>query len=166
MVTDMMPELILSNARIVLEDEILQGSVKIVGGKIADISEGQSKVGEDFGGDYLIPGLWSCTRPSGGSLLPRPGVRWNKISAIQAHDAQIVTSGITTVFDCLRMGSDEMAASNWAKCATWRMPSSWPSGKIGSVPSICCTCVAKSHPATFSNTSPISPKTRMSVWFH
>jgi alpha-D-ribose 1-methylphosphonate 5-triphosphate diphosphatase len=38
---------------------------------------------------------------------PRPGVRWGLTAAIQAHDAQVVTSGITTVFDCLRMGSDE-----------------------------------------------------------
>ncbi len=33
-------------------------------------------------------------------------MRWLKTAAIQAHDAQIVTSGITTVFDCLRLGSD------------------------------------------------------------
>src|SRR5690606_4535579 len=37
----------------------------------------------------------------------RPGVRWNAISAIQAHDAQMATSGITTVFDCLRLGAEE-----------------------------------------------------------
>lgn len=29
------------------------------------------------------------------------------IAAIQAHDAQVASSGITTVFDCLRLGSDE-----------------------------------------------------------
>ncbi len=34
-------------------------------------------------------------------------MRWNAAAAIQAHDAQIATSGITTVFDCLRMGADE-----------------------------------------------------------
>jgi alpha-D-ribose 1-methylphosphonate 5-triphosphate diphosphatase len=28
-------------------------------------------------------------------------------AAIQAHDAQVASSGITTVFDCLRMGADE-----------------------------------------------------------
>ncbi|MDO1584151.1 alpha-D-ribose 1-methylphosphonate 5-triphosphate diphosphatase [Rhizobium oryzicola] len=104
----MMPELILSNARIVLDDEIMHGSVKIADGKIADIAEGQSAIGEDFGGDYLIPGLVELhTDHLEQHYSPRPGVRWNKISAIQAHDAQVVTSGITTVFDCLRMGSDE-----------------------------------------------------------
>jgi alpha-D-ribose 1-methylphosphonate 5-triphosphate diphosphatase len=103
-----MPELILSNARIVLEDRILEGSVRIVDGKIADITEGPSTLGEDFGGDYLIAGLVELhTDHLEAHYSPRPGVRWNKISAIQSHDAQVVTSGITTVFDCLRMGSDE-----------------------------------------------------------
>jgi alpha-D-ribose 1-methylphosphonate 5-triphosphate diphosphatase len=103
-----MPELILSNARIVLEDRILEGSVRIVDGKIADITEGSSTLGEDFGGDYLIAGLVELhTDHLESHYSPRPGVRWNKMSAIQSHDAQVVTSGITTVFDCLRMGSDE-----------------------------------------------------------
>jgi alpha-D-ribose 1-methylphosphonate 5-triphosphate diphosphatase len=29
------------------------------------------------------------------------------VAAVQAHDAQIATAGITTVFDCLRLGSDD-----------------------------------------------------------
>ncbi|WP_426125775.1 alpha-D-ribose 1-methylphosphonate 5-triphosphate diphosphatase [Pararhizobium sp. PWRC1-1] len=101
-------ETVLSNARVVLEDQILHGSVLIRDGKIADISEGASRTGEDFEGDYLIPGLVELhTDHLEAHYSPRPGVRWLKMAAIQAHDAQIVTSGITTVFDCLRMGSDE-----------------------------------------------------------
>ncbi|MBZ0229768.1 MAG: alpha-D-ribose 1-methylphosphonate 5-triphosphate diphosphatase, partial [Bauldia sp.] len=38
---------------------------------------------------------------------PRPKVRWNPRAAVQAHDAQIAASGITTVFDALRVGMDE-----------------------------------------------------------
>lgn len=103
-----MSEQILSNARIVLEDRIVDGSVIIRDGKIASIDEGRSSTGEDFGGDYLIPGLVELhTDHLESHYSPRPGVRWHMTSAIQAHDAQIVTSGITTVFDCLRMGSDE-----------------------------------------------------------
>ena len=99
---------ILSNARIVLEDRILSGSVLIRDGKIADISEGPSALGEDFGGDYLIAGLIELhTDHLESHYSPRPGVRWNKTAAVQAHDAQVAASGITTVFDCLRMGSDE-----------------------------------------------------------
>jgi alpha-D-ribose 1-methylphosphonate 5-triphosphate diphosphatase len=104
----MTAETVLSNARIVLEDQILDGSVLIRDGKIADISEGSSRTGEDFEGDYLIPGLVELhTDHLEAHYSPRPGVRWLKMAAIQAHDAQVVTSGITTVFDCLRMGSDE-----------------------------------------------------------
>ncbi|MGO4565842.1 alpha-D-ribose 1-methylphosphonate 5-triphosphate diphosphatase [Rhizobium sp. 2YAF20] len=104
----MTKETVLSNARIILEDEIVSGSVLMRDGKIADISEGKSTVGEDVDGDYLLPGLVELhTDHLESHYSPRPGVRWNKTAAIQAHDAQIVTSGITTVFDCLRMGSDE-----------------------------------------------------------
>ncbi|CAN7556710.1 alpha-D-ribose 1-methylphosphonate 5-triphosphate diphosphatase [Rhizobium sp. LjRoot258] len=104
----MTTETVFSNARIVLEDRIIEGSVLVRDGKIADISTGSSTVGEDFEGDYLIPGLVELhTDHLEGHYSPRPGLRWNKIAAIQAHDAQIVTSGITTVFDCLRMGADE-----------------------------------------------------------
>ena len=104
----MSKETVLSNARIVLEDDILSGAILIRDGKIADISEGSSVAGEDFEGDYIIPGLVELhTDHLEGHYSPRPGIRWNKTAAVQAHDAQIVTSGITTVFDCLRMGADE-----------------------------------------------------------
>jgi alpha-D-ribose 1-methylphosphonate 5-triphosphate diphosphatase len=101
-------EQVLTNARIVLDDRIVDGSVLIREGRIADISEGVSRAGEDFEGDYLLPGLIELhTDHLEAHYSPRPGVRWLKIAAIQAHDAQVVTSGITTVFDCLRLGSDE-----------------------------------------------------------
>lgn len=105
----MATEQIFHNARIVLEDEIVHGSVLIRDGKIADISSSAAtQSGEDFEGDYLIPGLVELhTDHLESHYSPRPGVRWNMMSAIQAHDAQISSSGITTVFDCLRMGSDE-----------------------------------------------------------
>ncbi len=104
----MSKETVFKNARIILDDEILNGSVMIRDGKIADVSEGFSAVGEDFEGDYLSPGLIELhTDHLESHYSPRPGVRWGKIAAIQAHDAQIAASGITTVFDCLRMGADE-----------------------------------------------------------
>ncbi len=104
----MTAEFVISNARIVLENEIVNGSILVRDGKIADIAGSNSRTGMDFDGDYVLPGLVELhTDHLESHYSPRPGVRWEKLSAIQAHDAQIVTSGITTVFDCLRMGSDE-----------------------------------------------------------
>lgn len=103
-----MTEQVFKNARIVLEDNIIEGSVQIRNGLISDISAGPSTSGEDLEGDYLIPGLVELhTDHLEQHYSPRPGVTWNKIAAIQAHDAQVASSGITTVFDCLRLGSDE-----------------------------------------------------------
>ncbi|GAK70528.1 phosphonate metabolism protein PhnM [Agrobacterium rubi TR3 = NBRC 13261] len=103
-----MTEHVFSNARIVLEDEIIDGSVLVRDGLIVDISDGAARAGEDMEGDFLIPGLVELhTDHLEQHYSPRPGVTWNKIAAIQAHDAQVASSGITTVFDCLRLGSDE-----------------------------------------------------------
>ncbi|MEC9343898.1 MAG: alpha-D-ribose 1-methylphosphonate 5-triphosphate diphosphatase, partial [Pseudomonadota bacterium] len=100
----------ITNARIVLEDEIVAGSVLVRDGRIAAIDQGAAASGEDIDGDYLIPGLVELhTDHLEAHYSPRPGVRWNVTAAIQAHDAQIAASGITTVFDCLRLGSDENA---------------------------------------------------------
>ena len=38
---------------------------------------------------------------------PRPRVRWSPDAAVQQHDAQVAASGITTVFDALRVGLDQ-----------------------------------------------------------
>ncbi|APH70531.1 alpha-D-ribose 1-methylphosphonate 5-triphosphate diphosphatase [Aquibium oceanicum] len=104
----MTTETVLSNARIVLADEIVDGSVVIRDGLIADVSPGNAASGEDFGGDYLIPGLVELhTDHLEGHYAPRPKVRWNPLAAVLAHDAQVATSGITTVFDALRVGLDE-----------------------------------------------------------
>lgn len=101
-------EKVLSNARIVLENDILHGSVQVRDGLITDISEGVSQSGEDFEGDYLLPGLVELhTDHLETHFSPRAGMKWNAIAAIQAHDTQVAGSGITTVLDCLRMGSGE-----------------------------------------------------------
>ncbi|XUY26871.1 alpha-D-ribose 1-methylphosphonate 5-triphosphate diphosphatase [Agrobacterium sp. rho-8.1] len=103
-----MTEHVFSKARIVLEDEIIKGSVLVRDGLIVDISDGSSRAGEDMENDFLIPGLVELhTDHLEQHYSPRPGVTWNKTAAIQAHDAQVASSGITTVFDCLRLGSDE-----------------------------------------------------------
>lgn len=101
-------ETTLKNARIVLEDEIVTGNITLRDGLIAGIDAGSSNAGDDMEGDYLIPGLVELhTDHLESHYAPRPGVLWDSIAALQAHDAQVAGSGITTVLDCLRLGSDE-----------------------------------------------------------
>lgn len=100
-------EIVLRNARLVLEDEVVNGSLLLRDGRIADIGS-NAATGDDMEGDYLLPGLVELhTDHLESHYAPRPGVLWDSIAALQAHDAQIAASGITTVFDCLRLGSDE-----------------------------------------------------------
>ncbi|NDV88555.1 alpha-D-ribose 1-methylphosphonate 5-triphosphate diphosphatase [Aurantimonas aggregata] len=103
-------EMILTNARIVTADTVIDGHLVLRDGLIAEIGDGPSATGEDVGGDTLIPGLIELhTDHIEGHFMPRPKVLWNKLAAIQAHDNQIAGSGITTVFDALRVGTDENA---------------------------------------------------------
>ncbi len=105
-----MIEQVFRNAAIVLPDAVVHGSLRLRDGLIADIAPGPSALGEDCGGDTLVPGLVELhTDHIEGHYLPRPKVRWNIMAAVQAHDAQIAASGITTVFDALRVGMDEDA---------------------------------------------------------
>jgi alpha-D-ribose 1-methylphosphonate 5-triphosphate diphosphatase len=95
------------NARIVLADEIVDGNVAVDGGIITGVSSGASQAGEDFEGDYLIPGLVELhTDHLENHYRPRPGVFWDAMASLHAHDVQISGSGITTVFDAVRIGSD------------------------------------------------------------
>lgn len=103
----MSSETVFRNANMILETEIVQGSVQLRDGLIADITHGPSAVGEDFEGDYLLPGLVELhTDHLERHYTPRPGMRWNVMAAIQSHDAQIAAAGITTVLDCLRIGTN------------------------------------------------------------
>ena len=100
------------NARIVLPDRVIDGSLLIEKGCIARIDEGRSAIGEDWEGDYLLPGLVELhTDHIESHYKPRPGVTWDARLAAQAHDAQIAASGITTVFDALCVGLDERRLS-------------------------------------------------------
>lgn len=104
----MSTEFVLKNARIVLEDEIVSGSLLVRDGQIVAVDQGATRLGDDMEGDYVMPGLVELhTDHLESHYSPRPGVRWDSLAAIQAHDAQVAASGITTVLDCLRLGSDE-----------------------------------------------------------
>jgi alpha-D-ribose 1-methylphosphonate 5-triphosphate diphosphatase len=97
---------VLRNAQIVLRDRVITGSVAIEGEEIVDIAEGGSRLGEDIEGDFLIPGLIELhTDHLENHYRPRPGVFWDPAAALHAHDVQISGSGITTVFDAVRIGT-------------------------------------------------------------
>lgn len=103
-----MTETVLANARLVLADEVIAGSVVIRDGLIAEIGQGTAVPAgaEDLGGDLLMPGLIELhTDNLERHLEPRPKVGWPHTAAILAHDAELAGTGITTVFDALRVGS-------------------------------------------------------------
>lgn len=103
----MAEELRIRNARLVLPDAVIEGSLAVAGGRIAGLDAGPAGGGIDLAGDYLIPGLVELhTDQLENHYRPRPGVYWDPMAALQAHDAQLAGSGITTVFDALRIGSD------------------------------------------------------------
>ena len=100
-------EQILSNARLVLAEQVIHGSLLIRDGVIADIAAGASSLpqAQDLDGALLLPGLIELhTDNLEKHMSPRPGVDWPSASAVLTHDAQIVAAGITTVFDALSIG--------------------------------------------------------------
>src|SRR5882724_10252870 len=102
-----MTETVLRNAKVVLADEVVDAAVVIRDGVIADIGPATAS-GEDMGGHYLLPGFVELhTDALEFHYKPRPRVRWSPDAAILQHDAQVAASGITTVFDALRVGLDE-----------------------------------------------------------
>ncbi len=103
----MSAERVLSNARLVLEDEVVQGSLLLRDGRIAGIASGPSALpaAEDMAGDFILPGLIDLhTDHFEKHVIPRPGTRWNMVAAVLAHDAQMAAAGITTSFDCVCVG--------------------------------------------------------------
>ena len=102
-----MSEQILTHARLVLDDEVVSGSLVIRDGMIADIDTAPSQRPAviDCDGDYLLPGLVELhTDNMEKYFQPRPKVAWPSRQAALAHDAQMAASGITTVFDAVSIG--------------------------------------------------------------
>jgi alpha-D-ribose 1-methylphosphonate 5-triphosphate diphosphatase len=104
-----MDDLILTNARVVTRDDVLEtGTVVVRGGRIADLDDRPTALpgAVDLGGDHLLPGLVEMhTDHLERHVMPRPKVLWpSPIAAVIAHDAQIAAAGITTVFDAIACG--------------------------------------------------------------
>ncbi|MEM6372648.1 MAG: alpha-D-ribose 1-methylphosphonate 5-triphosphate diphosphatase [Pseudomonadota bacterium] len=101
-------DLCLANARLVLPDRVLTGALTIEDGAITAITEGDDvPTGAlDCGGDMVLPGLVELhTDNLERHIEPRPEVDWPHLPALIAHDAELASTGITTVFDAMRVGS-------------------------------------------------------------
>jgi alpha-D-ribose 1-methylphosphonate 5-triphosphate diphosphatase len=102
-----MNEITLTNARMVLGDRVLDGSVLIRANAIAAVDPGPAAVpgALDMEGDYLIPGVVDVhTDNLERQVQPRSNARWPSRSAMVAHDAQCAAAGVTTVLDALCIG--------------------------------------------------------------
>jgi alpha-D-ribose 1-methylphosphonate 5-triphosphate diphosphatase len=103
-----MTDVILANAVLVLPDETLHGCLRMTDGHITSIDSGASVPSGaiDCGGDLVMPGLIELhTDNLERHIEPRPKVNWPHVAAIIAHDGELASVGITTVFDALRVGS-------------------------------------------------------------
>jgi alpha-D-ribose 1-methylphosphonate 5-triphosphate diphosphatase len=101
-------ETILTNARLVLDDEVVTGTLVLRDGAIALVDAGTSSTpgALDCEGDFVSPGLIELhTDNLERHMAPRPGVNWPHRAAIMAHDRELAGTGITTVFDAIRVGS-------------------------------------------------------------
>lgn len=101
-------DLCLANAQLVLPDRVVLGAITIEAGVITGITEGDTiPTGAlDCGGDLVIPGLVELhTDNVERHIEPRPEVDWPHLPALLAHDAELASTGITTVFDAMRVGS-------------------------------------------------------------
>ena len=116
----MTPATLFINAKVVLIDEIIEASVQVEDGlitSIGDPSKSPSTEVVDLKGDYLMPGLVEIhTDNLERHLMPRPKVYWEELPALLAHDAEVASSGITTVFDALGVGeadTESLRGSTW-----------------------------------------------------
>lgn len=114
-----MNSLTFKNARLVLPDEVIHGSLMVHEGRIAALDSGSTLAleGIDLEDDYLLPGLVEIhTDNYERHLMPRPKVQWAELPALLAHDAEVAAAGITTVFDALGVGDtdpESLRGSTW-----------------------------------------------------
>jgi alpha-D-ribose 1-methylphosphonate 5-triphosphate diphosphatase len=103
-------ETVFTNARLVLADEVVLGTLAVARGRIVGIDRGGARdpAALDLDGALLIPGLVDVhTDNLERHFQPRAGVLWDKVAAAIAHDGQVAAAGITTVFDSLTVGAAE-----------------------------------------------------------
>ncbi|QRG08301.1 alpha-D-ribose 1-methylphosphonate 5-triphosphate diphosphatase [Xanthobacter dioxanivorans] len=106
-------ETILTNARLILDDAVVLGTLAVRDAHIAAVEDGLSRhaAAQDCDGDFLAPGIIDLhTDALEGHFVPRPKVFWpDARAAALAHDGQMVAGGVTTVFDAICAGGFDQA---------------------------------------------------------
>ena len=93
---------VIKNARIVGTSEVHLGSLIVEDGLIEGTLVGRNDADNDWRGDFLIPGLIDVhTDNLEKHYMPRTNAPWDSVGAAIAHDGQVISAGITTVFDSL-----------------------------------------------------------------
>ncbi|TNV16449.1 alpha-D-ribose 1-methylphosphonate 5-triphosphate diphosphatase [Buttiauxella sp. B2] len=99
--------MIINNVKLVLENEVVSGSLEVADGVIRNFAGSLSQLpqAQDGAGGWLLPGLIELhTDNLDKFFTPRPKVDWPAHSAMSSHDAMMVASGITTVLDAVALG--------------------------------------------------------------
>jgi len=99
--------MIINNVNLVLEDQVVKGSLEVQDGMITAFSDTASQLPQALNaeGGWLLPGLIELhTDNLDKFFTPRPKVDWPAHSAMSSHDALMVASGITTVLDAVAVG--------------------------------------------------------------
>jgi len=143
-------ETVLTNARLILENEEILGTMRFDDGRITAIDHGTSSLpgAIDCEGDLIAPGLVEMhTDNLEKHLLPRPRVRWpNPLAAAVANDAQMAASGITTVFDAVCAGTMRTRSASARRSSPRRSTqSSSPRNRSSSASIISCICAVSSR---------------------
>jgi len=100
---------VFNNAQLILSNEVVKGHLIVEGEKIVGIDQGQSSLPSaiDMDDMYIMPGMVELHTDNMEKYFePRPGVDWPGMGAAVAHDQQMVSAGVTTVFDAVAVGSD------------------------------------------------------------
>ncbi|MFC0224948.1 alpha-D-ribose 1-methylphosphonate 5-triphosphate diphosphatase [Serratia aquatilis] len=99
--------MIINNVKLLLEDQIVSGSIEVTDGIIRSFADTPSQLPQalDGEGGWLLPGLIELhTDNLDKFFTPRPNVDWPAHSAMSSHDALMVANGITTVLDAVAIG--------------------------------------------------------------
>ena len=99
--------MIINNVRLVLDDQVVEGSLEMQNGVISAFADTRSQLPQalDAQGGWLMPGFIELhTDNLDKFFTPRPKVDWPAHSAMSSHDALMVASGITTVLDAVAVG--------------------------------------------------------------